>query len=166
MKSKSLTIVALLAALLAIGAPLITSTTHAADDAKKEKKAQKKGRKAKSAVQGYYAIIAKAVDLSDEQKKAFEDAIKARKEALGKWDTDNKAAVDALKEQAGKARKDGNKDAAKQIGTKLKKLTAARTAIDNQTKKRCLPYLMTSRRPRCPATTCMSQPCASSTRSA
>ena len=140
MKRSTYWVIGLLALILTASAPL---SLRAADDAgakkgaaaKKDAGAKKKAGKKKSAVQGYYAIIAKMANLSDEQKTDFAKAITARKEALAKWDTDNKGTADQLKEQAAKARKDGNTDKAKEIGAKLKKLLASRREMDAKTKK-------------------------------
>jgi hypothetical protein len=142
MKRSAHWVVGLLALILMASAPLALHGADKAAGAKKKDAAAKKegakkkaGKKAKSGIQGYYAIIAKMAELTDQQKADFEKAIKARKEAMDKWDTQNKGAAAKLKEEAGKAKKDGNTDKAKEIGGKLKKLMAARKEIDAKTKK-------------------------------
>lgn len=116
---------------------------------KKDKKARanknkdnKKARANKGGMNGYWAILAKTCNLSDDQKKQMEEKIKARDEALSTWDKANKAKMDELRKTQAEAKKDESKKAeAKKAGDDLKKLRDERKKIEAEQKTAILSVL-------------------------
>ena len=105
---------------------LVAMPAMAAEEAKSPESA-----KTTTGLRGYYAIMAKELKLSPEQKEKLASAVAARGDALAKWDEANKAKLDELTEASKKAKETGDAEADKKVRAAAKELRDARTAISD-----------------------------------
>lgn len=100
---------------------------QAADEAKPVEKAKADA----TGLRGYYAVMAKELKLTDDQKKQLVVAAAARTEALAKWDEANGAKLAELTAASKKAKDAGDTDASKKTGADAKALRDARGALSD-----------------------------------
>jgi len=131
----------LLLAVLAMGMPSISVAQE-----EKPKGKAKAPAKAASGLQGYYAVIASELQLTDDQRKQLAASLAARSDAMKKWDDEHGAKLTQLSDAQKKAREAKDKEATKQAGDELKKLRETRAAIEDQGKAKLQEILTADQR--------------------
>lgn len=112
---------------------LVMPMAARADDEKPKAKEASKA-KSKEGLQGYYAIIASELQLSEEQRTKLAAALASREGEIKKWDDENGAKLEELTAAQKKAKESGDAAAAKQAGDELKKLKQLRSAVEDESK--------------------------------
>jgi len=95
----------------------------------KEVKRARKPKKPKTLIRGHYAIMAKQLDLTDEQRAKLEELLKANKDAMGAWYKENGKEYKEISKALREARKAKNADAVKELSAKLKPLRKDRADL-------------------------------------
>jgi Spy/CpxP family protein refolding chaperone len=107
----------------------------------KTEKVKKKPAKPKTLIRGHYAIMAKHLEFTDEQKAALEEKLKARKAAEEEWKKQNAAKLDALSKAYAEAKKAEKKDEAQKLRKEIGELRSGLKKIQTSSQKEILGIL-------------------------
>jgi hypothetical protein len=132
---------ALLACAFAFGTVAVPPRALAAA-AKPAKRAKDKAdAKAKSPVQGYYAIVVKQVGLEGDQLAKYTEAVAARTAAIDAWKKDNAAKLEAYNAAVKQAKEKNDKDALKKANADAKELNTSLRKVEDEQRAKIMAVL-------------------------